>query len=103
MEEVELKEKATDNQIADYKKKYGEVFTVKANGHIAYFRKPNREEVSETLSLYNVDSLAAMENLLKTCYISGSKVFLDELSYMRGCYVLVDKLLEVVTVELGNV
>ena len=99
--ETKLNGAATEKQIAEWKEKHGKIFTTTADGHIGYFRKPNRKELGYALSLQN-KPLEMTEMLLKQCFVGGSRVFMDETEYMLGCDKLIEKLVSVKTAEVGE-
>lgn len=92
---------ATAEQIARWKEQHGRVFSVNSDGHTAYFRKPTRKELSYMLAMQG-KPVEATEHLLSCCFLGGDRVFLTDTEYMMGCDKLVEKLVEVKTVELGE-
>ena len=101
MSKETLKGQATDEQIKAWKEKYEPIFFTKSDGHIAYFRKPSRQEVSYAMSLQS-DPMKASESLLKSCCIGGSEVFYKEPGYIIGAADLVETLMDIKKVELGK-
>jgi len=92
---------ATAEQIKTWKDKYGDIFFTRSDGHIAYFRKPTRPEVSYSMSLQS-DPIKASESILKACHIGGSDVFYKEPGFMIGASDLVEALMDIKKVELGK-
>lgn len=92
---------ATPEQIKAWKEKYGTIYTTKDDSNIAYFRKPNRKELSYALRLQD-DPLAMAEMVLKSCYIGGSSIFYTDTSYILGSENLVNKMLAVKKIEVGE-
>lgn len=97
----ELQGQQTDEQIKMLKAKHGDILTAKAEGHIAYFRKPNRPEVSFAMTLQS-DPLKMGEALMRNCLIAGSDVFITDIEFMLGAAKLVEQLIKVKVVELGK-
>lgn len=87
--------------VEQWKKQHGRVFSVTADGHTAYFRKPTRKELSYMLAMQD-KPVEATEHLLTSCFLGGDRIFLTDTEYMLGCDKLVEKLTEVKTVELGE-
>lgn len=81
---------------------FGKVFTAKAEGHIAYFRKPTRSELSYAMTLAEKDPIRMTEHLLKSCKLGGSDIFLSDSGYLLGADGLVQKMIEVKKIELGE-
>lgn len=70
MNMLELKGKATAEQIKDWKRKYMDIFEVKTGDSVCYLKKPDRKTMSYVASLGN-DPIRANEVLLENCWISG--------------------------------
>jgi len=95
----------------ELKEKYGRVFTASADytdeetGEkrtiTAYFRKPNRKELGYALTL-QAKPLEMTEMIIKECFVGGDKEMITIDEYMFGCAGIVEKLLEVKNVELGE-
>lgn len=103
MKDEQLKGQATPEQIEAWKKQYGEVVEAKAEGHVAYFKKPTRPQLSYAMSLENQGkTLEMVEHVLKSCYLSGSDVFLKNTDYMLGAAGVVERLVSVKQVEIKN-
>ncbi len=92
---------ATPEQIKAWKSKHGKIFYACADNHIAYFRKPNRKELSYAMRLKD-DELAMMEMILKECHVGGSEIFYQNVEFMFGVSNLVDKLIAVKSAEVGE-
>jgi hypothetical protein len=101
MSKEKLNGQATEEQIKEWKEKHGKVYFTKADGHIAYFRKPKRQEIGYSMTLQN-DPLKASEALLKSCFVGGSEVFITDAGFLLGAAELMDKLISIKKVELGE-
>jgi hypothetical protein len=99
--EEKLTGQATDEQIKALKKKHGDIFFTKAEGHIAYFRKPTRQELGYAMSAQS-DPLKMSELILKSCFIDGSDIFTTDTGFMLGTAELREQLSDVKSVELGK-
>ena len=100
-EEKTLVGQAAPEQIEAWKREHGRIFSTTADGHVGYFRKPNRKELSYALSLQS-KPLEMTETLMRQCFVGGSSVFIDDAEYMLGCDGLVDRLVSVKTAEVGE-
>ncbi len=87
--------------IEQWKKKHGDVFYTSADGHKAYFRKPNRKELSYAMALQD-DPLKMTEVMLKSCFLGGDTIFFDDTEYLLGCSALADALIQIKQVEVGK-
>ena len=99
MEKVEKKGQATNEQIAAWKEKHGDILSVEADGHVAYFRKPTRQELGYAMTLQS-ESLKMTEVMLKQCKIGGSDIFLDETDYMLGAVSVIEQLVTAKATEI---
>ncbi|MCL2290828.1 MAG: hypothetical protein FWC34_09050 [Bacteroidetes bacterium] len=102
MEQEKLTGQATDEQIKAWKEKHEKVFFTKAEGHIAYFRKPDRKELDYSLSMKDSNPLKADEAMLKSCFLGGSSVFTTDVGFMIGASGLIEKLIAIKEAELGE-
>jgi len=66
----ELKGLATDKQIAEWKKKHGDIFKVEVEDSICYLKKPDRKTMSYVATLGN-NPVRANEALLENCWLGG--------------------------------
>ncbi|HOU67777.1 MAG TPA: hypothetical protein PKW49_04215 [Paludibacteraceae bacterium] len=99
----EIQGQASVAQVELWKKQYGEIVEARANGHVAYFKKPSKAQVSYAMSLQQQNKILEMlETVLKGCYVSGSRVFIDDVDYILGCAGIVDLLVSAKQVELKN-
>lgn len=91
------------NQIDKWKEQYGKVFEAACDEEKAYFRKPNRKELSYVLSLQsNGKHLEMIEQILTSCFLGGSRKFIEDTDYMLGAAPLVEKMIEVKNVQIKN-
>ncbi len=73
MAKTTLTGQATDEQLQAWKKQYGDVFAIKVDGHIAYFRKPDRKILSYATVAGSKDPIKFNEILIQNCFIGGSE------------------------------
>lgn len=71
-EEIKLIGQATPEQIEEWKKKYGKVSAIIVDGHIAYFKKPDRKTLGYASSIGTKDPIKFNETLMNNCFIGGS-------------------------------
>ena len=72
MSKKELKGLATPEQVAEWKKKHGDVFQVIADDSICYLRKPDRKTMTYVATLGN-SPIRANEALLDNCWLGGDE------------------------------
>lgn len=73
MKNKEFIGQATPEQIAAWKEEHGDVFSIKAEGHICYLKKPSRKAISYASVAGKVDPLKFNETLLRECWLGGSE------------------------------
>ena len=67
-----MKNKASKEQVAEWKKKYGEVFEVVGDDSVCYLRKPDRRILSAVSSIAN-DAIKSAEFILNNCWLGGDE------------------------------
>jgi len=102
MSKEKLTGQATDEQIKAWKEKHGDIFFAKAEGNIGYFRKPNRKELDYSLSMKDSNPLKADEAIMKSCFVGGSDVFINDVGFMIGASGLIEQLISIKQSELGK-
>ena len=80
----------TPEIIEGWKKKYGDVFCVEAEGRKGYLRR-------------GVDGLKVKEILLRNCWLGGDNALLDEDRYFLGILPHADAIIEIVESDLKKV
>ena len=94
---TELNGLISPEEIAELKKKFLEgLYSVEVNGHIAYFKHPNRHVINFAMSQISKDSqpLDYFEHIAKETKVAGSDAILeDDQMFME----LVEQLKEIIT------
>ena len=67
-------------EIEELEAKYKGAYSIESNGHIAYFRKPNRHTQNIVLSKIDKDSkpLDFFEYYAKECFVAGSDELIND-------------------------
>lgn len=100
MSKPKLVGEATKEQIEAWKKKYKEVKGVICEGHIAYFRKPDRAIMSCSSAALENGAWQYGEELYRNCKLGGSPLFdTDDDFYLAGMQV-VKELAETKQIEI---
>lgn len=94
------KEEITTEQVEQWKKEHGKVFVASSEGKKAWYRKPTRKDLSYAMTLRS-QPLEMDEALLKSCFLGGEP-FHEELEGLLGLDSLVDQMLTVKNIELGE-
>ena len=69
---TQLKGTATTEQIAEWKKKHGDIFKVEVGDSVCYLKKPDRKTMSYVATLGN-NPIRANEALLQNCWLGGDE------------------------------
>lgn len=91
---------ATVAEIDEWKKRHGDIYAIKVDGHVCYLRKPTRRDLSFASSAGKKDPLKFNETLLRDCWLGGSEAIrLDDDKFMGASGVL-DKIIPDAEAEL---
>lgn len=85
---------ATDTQITDWKRQNPSgIYALVIDGHIAYFKNPNRHELNCAMSKMDKDqTLAVFESLAELTFLGGSELLLtDDQMFLGVCQQLKHK------------
>lgn len=91
---------AAPEQIAEWKEKHGEVFSIKVDGHICYLRKPTRKAISYASMAGKSDPLKFNETLLRECWLGGSEAIRKDDDKFLAAGGVLDRIVEVKQAEL---
>ena len=66
---------ATEAQIDAWKRKHTNIFAIEADGHVAYFKSPDRQTIGMAMSLSNggSDGMKFNNLLFDNCWLGGSE------------------------------
>jgi hypothetical protein len=95
-----LKGQATQEQIADWKKKYNNVFQVSAENKAGYIRAPRRAEIGLAFSYMAANPLKATETILQSCWLGGCEELRDDDKYFYGLNSQINEIIEMAEVEI---
>lgn len=86
---------SNEKEIEKLKEQYGDIYsTTDSKGKVAYFRKPKRAELSYAVSLQQAGkSLEMLEQVIKSCFVYGDRVFVDDTDHILGAAPLVEQLI----------
>jgi len=95
----ETKKYASAEQIADWKKKYGDVFKVEAGDSVCYLKKPDRKTLSYVATLGN-NPIRANEALLQNCWIDGDESIKTDDEKFFGVSAKLNEIVEIKEAEI---
>lgn len=70
---MELKGRATAEQIAMWKSRHGEVYEVAVDGSAGYLKKPDRKTIKAVAAIGGADPISGSEVLLANCWLGGDE------------------------------
>lgn len=91
----------SNEQINAWKRDHGKVYVAKTEGLVGYFRKPTRKELSYAMTLRE-KPLEMTELVLRSCWLGGDEGMLEDNDCLLGCDKLVERLLHVKELEVGE-
>lgn len=92
--------KATVEQIEEWKKKHGDVFQVTVEGKTAYLHKPDRKALGAATVIGKSDPMKYNEILLNNCWIAGDEEIKKDDALFLGVSAKLADLIEVKEAEL---
>lgn len=101
-QENELIGQATPEQIAEWKQKYGKVSAIIVDGHIGYFKKPDRKTLGYASSVGTKDPIKFNEVLMNNCHIGGSEAIKKDDDLFLGASSKLAELIQIKEAELVN-
>jgi len=66
-------EKSIEEEIAEWKKKHGDIFKLQVEDKVCYLRTPDRKTMSYAASVATKDPLKFNEILLNNCWLGGDE------------------------------
>ncbi|MEI6898260.1 MAG: hypothetical protein WCL00_00150 [Bacteroidota bacterium] len=92
MAKEKLTGEATKEQVDKWKEEHGDVFAIKCEGNIFYFKKPDRKILGYSAVAGKTNPMKFNETLFKSCFLGGSNAHIDDNIFFG----LVDSLAELV-------
>jgi hypothetical protein len=96
----ELKGQASAEQIAEWKNRYPNVFTITVDGHIGYLKSPDRKILSYVSSVWSKDPIKFNEILLTNCWLGGSEEIKTNDELFLGASSKLSEMIQVKDAEL---
>ena len=91
---------ATVAEIDEWKKRHGDFYAIKVDGHVCYLRKPTRRDLSFASSAGKKDPLKFNETLLRDCWLGGSEAIRRDDDKFMGASGVLDKIIPDAEAEL---
>jgi hypothetical protein len=90
----------TPAMIEGWKKKYGDVFIVEADGKRAYLRRPDRQTIAAAAVIGGADGFKQKEIVIRNCWLGGDRELVEADKYFLSLAAQVDSIVEIVEVSL---
>ena len=105
MEKITEKQEALVGQATvaesdEWKKRHGDIYAIKVDGHVCYLRKPTRRDLSFASSAGKKDPLKFNETLLRDCWLGGSEAIRRDDDKFMGASGVLDKIIPDAEAEL---
>lgn len=94
-----MEKKDITAQIAEWKKKHGDVFAYAADGKTCYLRRPSRQAIAAASVVGKEDAFKFAEVILTNCWLGGDDALRTEDKYFMG---LSQKVSELVEIKVGE-
>ena len=91
---------ATVAEIDEWKKRHGDIYAIKVDGHVCYLRKPTRRDLSFASSAGKKDPRKFNETLLRDCWLGGSEAIRRDDDKFMGASGGLDKIIPDAEAEL---
>lgn len=101
-ETKELIGQATPEQITEWKNKFGKVSAIIVDGHIGYFKKPDRKTLGYASSVGTKDPIKFNEVLMNNCFIGGSEAIKKDDDLFLSASAKLGDLISIKEAELVN-
>lgn len=93
---MENKEVMTIAQkIEEWKGKYGDVYQVEVDGHVAYLKKPSRKALGAAAVIGKSDPMKYNEVLLNNCWIEGDEAIKTDDALFLGVSAQLAEVIEI--------
>ncbi|MDO5608256.1 MAG: hypothetical protein Q4G08_07375 [Capnocytophaga sp.] len=91
----------TQEQINEWKKKYGEVYRLHfEDGKEIFLKKPDRKTLSYAMTKMQNNPLGFAETILNLCFVGGNEEVKTDDAYFFGAAAQLEGLMEVKNAEL---
>ncbi|MDR2147722.1 MAG: hypothetical protein LBE91_14810 [Tannerella sp.] len=92
---------ATAGQIADWKRKHGDIFKAEVGDSVCYLKKPDRKTMSYVATLGN-NPVRANEALLQNCWLGGDESIKTDDDKFFGVSAKLNEIVEIREAEISK-
>ncbi len=98
--ENKLVGQATPEQIEEWKKKHGAIYSVEVDGHVCYLKKPDRAAMAYASAALKEGPFQYAESIVDNCRIGGSDIFDKDDEYFLAVMQKAEELIEIKKAEI---
>lgn len=92
----------TEEQINEWKRKFGKVFCYEVDGEKIYFKQPTRKVLASAGVIAKNDPMKYGEYIIENSFIGGNKELLYDDSVFFGIMQVIDQMVSIKVGELKN-
>lgn len=92
----------TEEQIREWKRKFGKILCYEVEGEKLYFKQPDRKVLASAAVVGKTDPMGYSEHILMNCFLGGNKELLYDDSVFLGLMQVIDRFISVKVGELKN-
>lgn len=92
---MEKQEKTIEQKVVEWKDRYGDVFQVEVDGHVAYLKKPDRRALGAASVIGKTDPIKYNEVLLNNCWLEGDEVIKKDDALFLGVSAQLAEIIEI--------
>jgi len=85
----------TEEQIAEWKEKYGEVYKLKVEDAVCYLKEPDRKTLSYATTVGQKDPMKFNEIMLNSCWLGGDEIIKTKDSYFLSASTKLAELIQI--------
>jgi hypothetical protein len=89
-------------QIAEWKKKYGDVYHIEFDDAECWLRKPSRGTVAMAMTKSRTNPLDGVAVLLESCWLAGDEKIKEDAGYQVGLLEKTDLIIGTKSAEVKN-
>lgn len=86
---------ASPDQIQAWKKEHGRIFKIEVDGHVGYFKTPDRKILGFAAVTGDKDPIKYNEAVMNNCFIGGSEAIKTDDSLFLGASAKLGELIQI--------
>lgn len=90
----------TKEEIQEWKKMYGTIYKLSAEGKVAYIKKPTRQIIGNAIPIAATNPMAYAESIIDNCWLGGDVCIKNDDDFFLGVFEKIQEITKNKTVEL---